>query len=235
MFRKTITTLTLSAIAAVAMVTLSAPAPASATEPSDYISSPGWMPECVAAILGFPCDVTIPDLTGETTPTVELDVTGGVTSDAVIETVMQLPEGVVDALSEPVVEIPSDVDLEPAIASPTDERSGSEGAEEMLPDAAAETEVATDPAPETTDEPRAVVTAEPASVPEAQQATGSVILPDTTTATDSEEAAAAVSLAADVDSPDGLAPMMAALFGGMGVLAIVMIMLTAFSLGRRSS
>lgn len=229
MFRKTITTLTLSAIAAVAMITLLAPAPASAIEPGlcfvDILT-------CIAEAAG-----AFDDDEPETTPVpaLELEVTAGVTSDAVIETVMQLPEGVVDALSEPVVELPSDVDLEEAIASPTDDGSDSEGADEVLPDAVPETEVATDPAPEATDESSPIVTAEPASVPEAQQVTVSVSVPGTTTATSGEEAVAAVSLTADVDSPNGLDPMMAALFGGLGVLAIVMIMLTAFSLGRRSS
>ena len=229
MFRKTITTLTLSPIAAIAMVTLSAPAPASAIEPMLCFVD---IPTCIAEAAGA-FDDDEPE--SEPAPVIELDVAGGITSDAVIETVMRLPEGVVDALSEPVVELPSDIDLEPATASPTDEGSGSEGAEEVLPDAAPETAAAPDPAPETTDEPSPVVTAEPSSAPEAQQVTVSVILADTTTATDSEEAAAAVSLAADVDSPNEIDPMMAALFGGLGVLGIVAIMVTTFSLGRRSS
>jgi len=235
MFRKIITTLAFSAIAAVVMVTLSVPAPASATEPSDYVLPPGWVPECVAAILGLPCDITISDLTGETTPAVELDVTGGVVSDAVIETVMQLPESVVDALSEPLVEIPSDVDLEEALASPTDDGGDDEGTDEVLPDAVPETEIAADPAPETTDDAAPGAEAEPVSVPEAQHVAVSVSDPGTATAANGEETVAAITLTADPDSSAGLDPMMAALFGGLGVLALVMIMLAAFSRGRRSS
>lgn len=229
MFRKTITTLTLSAIAAVVMVTLSAPAPASAIEPVLCFVD---IPTCIAEAAGV-FDDDEPET--EPAPVIELDVTGGVVSDAVIETVMQLPEGVVDALSAPSVEIPSDVDLEAALAPPTDDGGDDEGADEVLPDAVPETEIATDPAPETTDDPAPVVAAEQVSVPEAQQVVVSVSDPGTATAANGEETVAAVTLTTDADSSVGLDPMMAALFGGLGVLALVMIMLAAFSRGRRSS
>lgn len=212
MFRKTLITVT---IAAAAFLALGSPAPASAN---------GW--EC--AVNPFACGP------GPINPPPTFDA--GVVGDFVITlpgdtlTIPVLPDDVSDAIIEgPSIDIPQaglpNFDLPEAIVpGPVDEPPAAEPAAPV-------DETTTTTAAPVAEEP--VVGSESFSTDEAHGApTTTVTTGEVTDAMSNIQVAEAIA-APGADQGGSFDPMMAALFGALGSLAIVLLTLSAFAAGRR--
>jgi hypothetical protein len=241
MFRKSIITIT---IAAAAFVTLGSSAPADAhaidcwLEPlhciidvatpdrdrgpveEDTTLDPGAVAGAAGIDIGsilFPVPA-IPPLTP-----------GGVSTDIDpgVVIVPALPDGVLDAITGPVVDLP------PIETLPIDPPAAPESTEPPAEVPAV---------PETPEAP--VAPATPAATPEADSSTDTTVAPAVVEASTSTSAAvqeevnddsaeALVETAAVADATSSIDPMMAGLFGVLGALALMLVVFTAFAAGRR--
>jgi hypothetical protein len=271
MFRKTTITITLAAAAFVAVG--SAPAPAEAFDPFE-----DW--DCIVEPLHCIYDEATPDrdrgpVEEETTldpgaiaGTIDVDLggilfpdsespsltPGGVSTDVSPGTVTtpELPEDVLDAITEPSVELPP-VEV-PAFEAPESTEPPAD-----VPPAPEAPEAPSAPAPEapsasaTTETPAATSRTErpgPATVaPEHVNASRSVssetVTPDPSSNTsvpsqddanddqEDESVEAFIETAVATDTGGSVDPMMAALLGMLGALALTLVVFAAFTAGRR--
>ena len=209
MFRKTTISIT---IAAVAAIVLWAPAPASATEPP---AEDG----CVIVCDPFGLHA-IPDYYSPS-----LDVTGGLVADAPVVTVVTLPEGTMDAIADPGVDLPTVPDL----PSPPEE-----------PPAPAPADPVPAPEPAPVDSPPADHTHETDSASSTELADDSSAIETTTTTAwptiqdddVDETAVAAIDLTPNQEPVEAFDP---AMVGALGTLGLFGAGVAAFAIGRRGA
>ena len=242
MFRKSIITIT---IAAAAFVTLGSSAPADAhaadcwLEPlhciidvvtpdrdrgpveEDTTLDPGAVAGAAGIDIGsilFPVPA-IPPLTP-----------GGVSTDVDpgVVIVPALPDGVLDAITGPVVDLPpiERLPIDPPAAPESTEPPAEEPATPVAPVAPVA------PAATPVTESSTDTTVAPAVV-EASSSTSVAVQDETNDDQADESAEALLDAAAVADATSSIDPMMAGLFGMLGALALMLVVFTAFAAGRR--
>jgi hypothetical protein len=208
MFRNTTIGIT---IAAVAAIILWAPAPASATEPPAE-------DDC-GILCGDPFGLEA--MRDYYSPS--LSVTGGFVADAPVVTTVTLPDGTLDAITDPGVDLPTVPDLPSAPVEPT-------------APAPVDPEPSPEPAPvDDTHETDSASSSEVAEESSATETTTTTALP-TIQDDDVDGAAVAVmDLAPNQGPGEAFDPAMAALFGALGTLGLFGVGLAAFAIGRRGA
>ena len=169
---------------------------------------------------------------------------GGVSTDVSPGTVItpELPDGVLDAITESTVELPP-VDL-PPIEAPeapeapaTPEAPVAPAAPATGPEApSSERGAAVAPAhveAPTAATPRTVAPAASDRVARQTTSTTSVAAQDETTQEQADELGESVETLFDTDATSSFDPLMAALFGMLGALALMLAVIGAFAAGRR--
>ena len=248
MFRKSIITIT---IAAAAFVTFGSSAPADAhaidcwLEPlhciidvatpdrdrgpveEDTTLDPGAVAAAAGIDIGsvlFPVPA-IPPLTP-----------GGVSTDIDpgVVIVPALPDGVLDAITGPVVDLP------PIERLPIDPPAAPESTEPPAEVPETPEAPATPVAPAAPEAPAATpetdsstVTTEPTAQAEASTSTSVAVQEETSDDDADESAEALLDTAALADATSSIDPMMAGLFGMLGALALMLVVFAAFVAGRR--
>jgi hypothetical protein len=207
MFRST----TIS-IAAVATIVLWAPTQASAAEPP---AEDDCVILCGVDYLGLDA------MRDYYSPT--LDVTGGFVADAPVVTVVTLPEGTLDAITDPGIDLPTVPDL----PSPSEEPSTP---------APVDPEPAPDSAPaDHTHETDSASSSEGAEESSAIETTITTPLPMIQEDGVEKAAVAAIDVTSDQGPGEAFDPAMAALFGALGTLGLFGVGTAAFAIGRRGA